>query len=503
MSGPKTANYSLDRAILNLERNIIRRIEEQERQARAAARKAEQGRLAQAAERKAEEERLVQAARKAEQERLAAERKAEQERQARIIKQQEAAREAERKRLAKLQEANKRAQIAQAELQNIRQNLKDFIANNPNDVSDNQVPAIPAYPSVNDLLALEHYVNQAEKISQNIQSRLQQLHANTNFKNAFAGLVDFDFAPPKTAADLIKSLAQSAAVSVQENQLLSRKAEAEKLTQRIENLGLAEIGVELRGMLQEFLTTDSASRVDILGTEIRLKTQALLNDVKQIELERQESETLIEKLLMGDDSFENSKLREQLALAAAGVIRLSSELKRQAQKTITELEQSQLLEAQQQDQDAAADILSHVFKDLGYEIEPISHTLFGEGGTIHFRQSGWDKDYFVRMKVQPDRQIANFNMVRIDNGSSETEVQKIQDTKMENVWCSDPSTGFKQLQQVAADRGLVFDSFRQIQPGQLAVQVVPKESVALADQTKQVKQTQSQTAQPLREQHLR
>lgn len=470
MSGPKTANYRLERAVLDLERTL-NQIEEQERRAQEA------------------------------------ERKAEKERQARILQQQEAAREAareaERKRLAKLQDDNKRAQTAQAELENIRQNLTDFIASNPNEVSDKQIPSVPAYPNASDLFAIEHYVNQAQQMSQNLQTRLQQLHANTNFKNAFAGLVDFDFAPPKTAADLIKNLALSAAVSVQKNQVLSRKAEAEKLTQRIENLGLAEIGVELRGLLQEFLTTDSASRVEILGTEIRLKTQALLNDAKQIEVERQESETLIEKLLMGGDAFEISKLREQLALAAAGVIRLSSELKHQTQTTIAKLEQSQFLDAQQKDQDAAADILSHVFKDLGYEIEPISHTLFGEGGTIHFRQPGWDKDYFVRMRVQPDRQIANFNMVRIDNGSTENEVQKIQDTKMENVWCSDPSTGFKQLQQVAADRGLVFDSFRQIQPGQLAVQVVPKESVALVKQSEQAKQAKSKTAQPLREQNLR
>lgn len=463
MSGPKTANYSLNRAILELGQ-AVHQYEEQERQARAA------------------------------------ERREEQERRARIIREKQ---DAERKRLAQLQKANERAKSARAELEEIAQSMRDFIASHPNDTTNTEISSLPTYPDdSSDRVKLDRYAQQAEQLRQNLQSRLQQIHVNTHFRSAFAGLINFDIAAPKTAAELINALAQTSALTVQKNQLLSRKAEAEKLTQRIEMLSLAEISVELRGLLHEFLTTESDNRAEILGTEIRVQTQTLLNSVTEIQQERKEAEKYLEILMAGSDTFEESKLREQLALVAAGAVRSSPALKSQTQSAIIDLEQKQLQEAQQKDQADAADILSDVFQDLGYEIEPISHTLFAEGGTIHFRQPGWDKNYYVRMKVQPEHNSANFNMVRTEEGSTDTQVQKSQDTKMENAWCGDPAMGFKRIQKVAKDRGLVFDCFRQIQPGQLAVQVVTKDSVALAETLEKYEQTSSQTARPLRERTL-
>lgn len=453
MSGPKTTNYEINRALSRLERTLDRQLEEERRN--------------------------------------------------HIVQQQRAA-EAERKRLEQLRQANAKAREAKSAFEEYTNNLQDLIARNRDVAGEINTPTLPAYPNSSDQSALVKYANEVIRLGQSIQDQFKQLSANLNFRHTFSSINSEDYAPPKTAAELIKSFTQASKLTTQPNQLATRKAEAEKLTQRIENLGIADIDAQLRAQLREFMSTDSELRADILGTEIRLKTQQLLQELENIQQERLKAEDLLEKLLGSEATFEGVKLREQLILVAAGSTRMTSDLKKHALIAIEDLENQRLLNAQKQDQADAADILEHVFRDLGYEVEPITHTLFGEGGMIHFRQPGWDKDYYVRMRVEPERKIANFNMVRTAGASGDDQIWKSQDTKMENAWCGDQSTGFRQLLKVATDRGLSLELSRHIEAGKLAVQVVPQEAVPLVElEKKAITDKSAQSEQLLHQQVLR
>ena len=190
-------------------------------------------------------------------------------------------------------------------------------------------------------------------------------------------------------------------------------------------------------------------------------------------------------------------------LAATGIIRLSSELRAVARSAIAvqvaRRDAQAHLEKSRIEQDEAARILNEVLGDMGYEVESISHTLFAEGGKIHFRQPGWDENYYVRMQVLPDRKLINFNMVRTEGtAGTDKEVLQKEDARMENTWCGDPTSGFRKLQQVAKDRGLILGSLREIAPGQLPVQVVTEDAIPATLRKKKSARPVSAAA-PLRE----
>lgn len=120
--------------------------------------------------------------------------------------------------------------------------------------------------------------------------------------------------------------------------------------------------------------------------------------------------------------------------------------------------------------EASAVVLEQTLKDLGYQVEAISDTLFVSGGVVHFRRPGWN-DYQVRMRLNAGEKSANFNVVRaIDPGSNE---RSVLDHIAEDRWCAE----FPALLQALAARGLHLDVTRRLEAGELPVQLVDRDKL--------------------------
>lgn len=132
---------------------------------------------------------------------------------------------------------------------------------------------------------------------------------------------------------------------------------------------------------------------------------------------------------------------------------------------------------------AQALVLEQSLLDLGYQVEEVGQTLFVEGGVVLFRRPGWGA-YMVRLRLDPKRQMANFNVIRaVTAGENE---RSVLDHLAEDRWC----TEFPALLQALAERGLKLDVTRRLQAGELPVQFVPAEKLPVftdeAEQTAKV-----------------
>lgn len=116
-------------------------------------------------------------------------------------------------------------------------------------------------------------------------------------------------------------------------------------------------------------------------------------------------------------------------------------------------------------QEASALILQQSLKDLGYQVEEVSSTLFVEGGVVHFRRQGWE-NYMVRMRIDAKANTANFNVIRAVEGASNE--RSVLDHLAEDRWCAE----FPALLQALAARGLNLNVTRRLQAGELPVQQV-------------------------------
>jgi hypothetical protein len=141
------------------------------------------------------------------------------------------------------------------------------------------------------------------------------------------------------------------------------------------------------------------------------------------------------------------------------------------------VERAELLEVELQraiqlfEQDAAREasalVLEQTLKDLGYQVEPVSDTLFVEGGVVHFRRAGWE-NYQVRLRLNARESSANFNVIRaVDAGDNE---RSVLDHIAEDRWCAE----FPALLQALAARGLHLDVTRRLAAGELPVQLVDR-----------------------------
>lgn len=142
---------------------------------------------------------------------------------------------------------------------------------------------------------------------------------------------------------------------------------------------------------------------------------------------------------------------------------LARELRTRVQHWVEETQARRLQEAQ-------AIIFEQTLKDLGYAVEGLEHTLFVEGGVVHFQKPGWG-DYMVRMRVGgagKGESAANFNVVRaVDTTANEASVL---DHIAEDRWCAE----FPALLNALAARGLYLTVTRHLQAGELPVQKVER-----------------------------
>ncbi len=137
---------------------------------------------------------------------------------------------------------------------------------------------------------------------------------------------------------------------------------------------------------------------------------------------------------------------------------LATELRSRIQAHIEALQQQQV-------QQATATIVERSLKDLGYQVEEVSSTLFVEGGVVHFRRQSWGK-YMVRMRVNPQSGSVNFNVVRaVMEGQNE---RSVLDHLAEDRWCAE----FPALLKALEVRGVHLDVTRRLAAGELPVQLV-------------------------------
>ena len=138
-------------------------------------------------------------------------------------------------------------------------------------------------------------------------------------------------------------------------------------------------------------------------------------------------------------------------------------------KKLVELELRREIQAFQEKavQEASAVVLEHTLKDLGYQVEPISETLFVEDGIVHFRRPGWG-NYMVRLRIDAKKSHANFNVIRaVEKGENE---RSVLDHIAEDRWCAEFPAFLKALEA----RGLHLQITRLISAGEYPVQLVEK-----------------------------
>lgn len=134
-------------------------------------------------------------------------------------------------------------------------------------------------------------------------------------------------------------------------------------------------------------------------------------------------------------------------------------------------------------QEASALVLEQTLKDLGYQVEGVSDTLFVEGGLVHFRRPGWN-DYQIRLRLDAQAKSVNFNVVRaIDAGNNE---RSVLDHLAEDRWCAE----FPALLKALAARGLHLDVTRRLAAGELPVQLVDRSKLPhFTDETAETPQS--------------
>ncbi|MEI6209727.1 MAG: hypothetical protein WCP20_23325 [Desulfuromonadales bacterium] len=140
------------------------------------------------------------------------------------------------------------------------------------------------------------------------------------------------------------------------------------------------------------------------------------------------------------------------------------------------------------DQEEAGEIAREALGELGYDVSGEFSTLFVKGGMVHFQKPGW-KNYYVRMRVNPDEHYFNLNMVRIGE-PDESREQKVSDTGMEHTWCGD----YKRLLEEFTRHGIASRNTRAFDPGAVAVQAVSADqipSAVMEEKSKRSARTQS------------
>lgn len=242
-------------------------------------------------------------------------------------------------------------------------------------------------------------------------------------------------------------------------------------------------GAQLARLLADAETTGTAelaARLQALGAEGASLQQRLALFLEQAEradatdranARRVLIARILERLELGDEE----SLPPALDTLALQIVQAPADTRAEALATELRLQVQQHNAAraaaleQQKMQEAAAVVLEQSLKDLGYAVEEIEETLFVEGGVAHFQRPEWG-DYFIRLRIDPQRQAMNFNVVRAGTAGED---RKREDMLAEERWCSE----FPRLFETLKARGIPIEVTRLLQAGEAPVQVVDAASL--------------------------
>jgi hypothetical protein len=271
------------------------------------------------------------------------------------------------------------------------------------------LPMAPMAPAATDAAALDaHLAVLVERIA-----RLEALLTTAAGSVREAARTDLDAllaAGVSTADQLAAYAAQARLAGAAPDDAAARQQRVARIVERTELEEGAPLPAALDALALQIVQASTHERAEALALELRLQVQ-------------RHNET-------------RSAARAQAAAAA---------------------EQARL-------QEAAAVVLEQSLQDLGYAVEEIAETLFVEGGVAHFQRPEWG-DYFVRLRIDPQRQAMNFNVVRTGTAGED---RRREDMLAEERWCS----AFPKLFETLKARGIPIAVTRLLQAGEAPVQVV-------------------------------
>lgn len=349
----------------------------------------------------------------------------ERERRALVLRREEErrAREQARERAERAAELMRQAQAQERRLERARRLADEARTRHP-DVA----LALPQPPDAvsdpDDPEAVAAYIGRLEAMTRAIEAAVQQ-HArraagDRGLQALMSVLSHTVGGEARSAAELlalygeqVRALSRPSAARV-----MDRQATAERILGRLAGLNEAELPVELDVLLQRLVEADSDERAEMIAMELRAQVQ-------------------------------RTNAAHELA------------------RTVAE---------ENRRREMAGVLVAEVLSDLGYEVETIAETLFVSGGVAHFQRAEWG-DYYVRMRVDPQTQNINFNMVRASASADPPDAaQRRRDEAMEASWCA----GMPGLLAELAARGIETRRVRELDPGAVPVQIVKPESVEAA-----------------------
>lgn len=321
---------------------------------------------------------------------------------------------------------------------------------------------LPAEPDDTSIASLRRWLEQGEAHQRRFQQELDQLRppagqrrTTLSFSRASAPgqpksaeqvLADY-FAPPAAERDVAPE---------KSDPCRHARQSAQETIRRFHRRYPIPLPEDLDCSMQALAAAQDPKIAESLASQIREGIERL---TRMLDSEREEARKLLREIPELQEEGVAS-VRAYLQAVADGKARLSEEDRRRVGEVRKRV---RTRKAQ-----AAAAILTQALDDLGYSVEPISETLFAEGGHVHFRSTDMGDDYFVRLRVDPREDQVNFNVVRVGASGSVNA-----DLKTEQDWCRK----LPRLLEVLATRGMRADPRRHLEPGAVPVQQIRAEDL--------------------------
>ena len=342
----------------------------------------------------------------------------------------------------------------------------------PSEKVDVAIPDCRA-PKTEDPARLEEFVGKLETSLLQAETAWQiageQVKANQDFLSATRSAANLSRGTASTVEAAMRQFIEAKASKSQANSMIARQTEIDRIFGRRGGNKWRDATPRLERLVMEALSVESEDRFFALTTEIRLQLHAMNSLEERRKADAAKAKVLLDRLEL-QIPFGEESLKQRLELVRVGAIPFSESFNDMASSALARAHEAEKAKLQQ----AATDIVRGTLTDLGYEVAPIEETLFARGGKVYFRKSGWN-DYCVRLMVRPEEGTMNFNVVRVANGTSEQSSREA-DIEAENAWCS----GYKQLTDTLAARGLDTQLTRHLPAGAVPVQTVGSGEVSMS-----------------------
>lgn len=238
------------------------------------------------------------------------------------------------------------------------------------------------------------------------------------------------------------------------------------LLSRLELEAGEALPIRIESLAREMLHAYDTARAEVLASDLRLEIQRANQQRQQQQADAEEANLLLGQL--ADELPE--ELRAALQQVAAGVRLLDQPTRAIAKAALEEISAAR----RHEEQEAISLVLEQSLRDLGYEVDDISQTMFVSGGMAHFQKQAW-QNYYVRMRVNTAEKSVNFNVVRAQSSGDAAQDKRL-DYLAEDRWCAE----FPALLKTLEARGVKLNVTRLLQAGEVPVQVVDAATLPVA-----------------------